>query len=266
MLKTSFCLECKKEFGHYSERKYCSVDCSNSAISRLRIGENNPSFIKKKEKSICVNCEKEFTYNEGEKRIFCSLFCSKEINTNNSLTYPRELRKQLIKDKNKCIMCGSEKHLKMHHINYDKKDYSHSNLVTLCKKCRKITRCEKVFWEQLFTALNSCCKVVKKGWGLEVHYCNNEKYCLKNLIFFKGKKFSLHSHKLKSELWLVSWGEFECFIQKDKESDFFILKKGETILLEPTVEHQIQAKRNSIITEVSTTDFPEDSYRTEKGD
>jgi len=45
-----------------------------------------------------------------------------------------------------------------------------------------------------------------------------------------------------------------------------ILKQGETILLNPKVEHQIQALKNSIITEVSTTDYPEDSYRIEKGD
>jgi len=32
------------------------------------------------------------------------------------------------------------------------------------------------------------------------------------------------------------------------------------------VEHQLMATRNSIIIEVSTTDFPEDSIRIEKGD
>jgi len=283
LIKTSICLECNEEFNHYSERKYCSIDCSASASSKLRIGENNPSFLndEEKEKGHCPRCDKDFFYgrknlHKGQKRIYCSLNCSKNgdnrknIIKSNKPTYPREFRKikSIIKNRegHKCIMCDSNDNLEVHHINYDKQDCSDSNLVTLCKRCHTLTHHERSFWEQVFTGLNSGCKIVKKGWGLEIHYCNNNKYCLKHLIFFKGKKFSLHSHDIKSELWLISWGEFECFIQKNGSSDYFILKQGETILLNPRVEHQIQALKNSIITEVSTTDYPEDSYRLEKGD
>jgi mannose-6-phosphate isomerase-like protein (cupin superfamily) len=283
LIKTSICLECKEEFNHYSERKYCSITCSASASSRLRIGENNPAFLsdQEKEKGNCPRCNKIFSYtrtnlHKDQKRIYCSLNCSKNgdnrenIIKSNKPTYPREFRKikPIIKnrDGHKCIMCDSNDNLEVHHINYDKQDCGDSNLVTLCKRCHTLTHHERSFWEQVFTGLNSGCKIVKKGWGLEIHYCNNNKYCLKHLIFFKGKKFSLHSHDIKSELWLISWGEFECFIQKNGSSDYFILKQGETILLNPRVEHQIQALKNSIITEVSTTDYPEDSYRIEKGD
>lgn len=283
LIKTSICLECNEEFNHYSERKYCSIDCSASASSKLRIGENNPAFLndEEKEKGRCPRCDKDFFYarnnlHKNQKRIYCSLNCSKNgdnrknIIKSNKPTYPREFEKvkPIIKnrDGHKCIMCDSGDNLEVHHINYDKQDCGISNLVTLCKRCHTLTHYERSFWEQVFTGLNSGCKIVKKGWGLEIHYCNNNKYCLKHLIFFKGKKFSLHSHDIKSELWLVSWGEFECFIQKNGVSDYFILKQGETILLNPKVKHQIQALKNSIITEVSTTDYPEDSYRIEKGD
>jgi mannose-6-phosphate isomerase-like protein (cupin superfamily) len=283
LLKTSICLECGDEFDHYSERKYCSIDCSSCASSRLRLGENNPAFLKDEEKESgeCPRCKKVFFYtrmnlHKGQKRIYCSLACSRSgSNKNNTIKsngpiYPREFRKikPIIKnrDAHKCIMCDSAENLEVHHINYNKQDCSDSNLITLCKRCHTLTHHERSFWEQVFTGLNSGCKIVKKGWGLEIHYCNNNKYCLKHLVFFKDRKFSLHSHDIKSELWLVSWGEFECFIQKNGISDYFLLKQGETILLNQKVEHQIQAIKNSIITEVSTTDYPEDSYRIEKGD
>ena len=283
LIKTSICLECSQEFDHYSERKYCSIECSASASSKLRIGENNPAFLndEEKEKGHCSRCNKDFFYgrknlHKDQKRIYCSLICSRNGNNNghaiksNSPIYPREFRKikPFIRNRDsyKCIMCDSGDNLEVHHINYDKQDCNDLNLVTLCKRCHTLTHYERPFWEQVFTGLNSGCKIVKKGWGLEIHYCNNNKYCLKHLIFFKGKKFSLHSHNIKSELWLVSWGEFECFIQKNNISNYFILKQGETILLNPRVEHQIQAIKNSIITEVSTTDYNEDSYRIEKGD
>ena len=38
------------------------------------------------------------------------------------------------------------------------------------------------------------------------------------------------------------------------------------IEIKPNMEHQLMALSNSIIVEVSTTDFPEDSIRIEKGD
>lgn len=281
--KISLCLECGTEFSHYSEKKYCSRDCCSVAFSKLRLGENNPAFLpdEEKEKGNCPRCNNEFFYtrrnlHKGQKKIYCSLQCATNgYNKNNPIksgnpTYPREFRKIRIeikkRDHHKCIMCDSSKNLEVHHINYDKQDCNESNLITLCKRCHTLTHYERHFWETLFIGLNSGCKIVKKGWGLEIHYCNNNKYCLKHLVFFKGKKFSLHSHDIKSELWLVSWGEFECFIRKNKEAEYFLLKQGETILLEPSVEHQIQAVKNSIITEVSTRDFPEDSYRIEKGD
>jgi hypothetical protein len=36
-----------------------------------------------------------------------------------------------------CILCSSERHIDVHHINGDKTDYSASNLVPLCKSCHK---------------------------------------------------------------------------------------------------------------------------------
>ena len=42
-------------------------------------------------------------------------------------------------------------------------------------------------------------EIVKKGWGSEIIFANNEKYCGKVLHFKKGAKFSMHFHKEKEE-------------------------------------------------------------------
>lgn len=41
----------------------------------------------------------------------------------------------LKRDNNKCILCGSIKHLIVHHKNYDNQNLD--NLITLCSKCHR---------------------------------------------------------------------------------------------------------------------------------
>lgn len=48
-------------------------------------------------------------------------------------------------------------------------------------------------------------------------------------------------------------------------ASWVVSQKG-VVVIKPELEHQLMATRNSIIVEVSTTDFPEDSIRLEKGD
>ena len=91
---------------------------------------------------------------------------------------------------------------------------------------------------------------------------------MKYLVFFKGRKFSWHKHEIKQELWFCMWGNFECIINTENNEyfDYIKFKAGDKIEIMPNVEHQLMATTNSIIVEVSTTDFPEDSIRIEKGD
>ncbi len=52
--------------------------------------------------------------------------------------------------------------------------------------------------------------VVKKGWGYELIWATNDKYCGKIMVFEKaGNKFSLHFHKEKDETWFVNSGRFK---------------------------------------------------------
>ena len=52
--------------------------------------------------------------------------------------------------------------------------------------------------------------VVKKGWGYELIWATNDKYCGKIMVFEKaGAKFSMHFHREKDETWFVNTGLFK---------------------------------------------------------
>jgi quercetin dioxygenase-like cupin family protein len=256
------------------------MECSSKYISITRFGQNNPAY-KDKQKRICLSCKKEFNYDRGglgagRDRMFCSLACSHNIDVksftlNPKSGYPREWNEKLKKtikerDNHECQLCSAkENSLHIHHIDYDKTNLEKENLITLCQKCHNATHCGRTFWEIIFSGMMSGSKLVKKTWGGEIHISNNNDYCLKYLVFFKHKQFSFHSHNLKRELWHCLHGRLECVLQKGEVKDYLIFKQGDKIQIERNVIHQLQAIRNSILVEVSTKDYPEDSIRLIEG-
>lgn len=60
--------------------------------------------------------------------------------------------KRIVKDrdKNRCLICKSQKRLCVHHINYDKKDCRPENLVTLCGSCHSRTNSNREQWLLFF--------------------------------------------------------------------------------------------------------------------
>jgi len=111
---------------------------------------------------------------------------------------------------------------------------------------------------------------IKKGWGYELIWATNEKYCGKIMIFDKvGAKFSMHFHKEKDETWFVNSGRFLLRWINTETADLIEqeLKDGDTWHNPPLQPHQlICLEPNSSITEVSTADSVEDNYRIGKGD
>ena len=107
--------------------------------------------------------------------------------------------------------------------------------------------------------------VVDKLWGREVVFANNEMYCGKLLIHDKAEsKGSMHFHMKKHETFYVIQGSFKVhWIEpKDATQHNHILNKGDTWTNEPGFMHQLEAlEDNSVVVEVSTTHFDEDSYR-----
>jgi mannose-6-phosphate isomerase-like protein (cupin superfamily) len=109
-----------------------------------------------------------------------------------------------------------------------------------------------------------------KGWGFEIVFANNDKYCGKLLIFERaGAKTSLVFHKEKAKSWFINAGRFKVtFIDvatgEIKQSE---LTEGQTADFGPLGPHQIEALvDNSMIFEVGTADYVEDRFRLAPGD
>ena len=111
---------------------------------------------------------------------------------------------------------------------------------------------------------------VEKGWGYEVIWATNDKYCGKILVFNKkGAKFSMHFHKDKDETWFVNNGKFMLNYIDTNTAQLYQkeLKEGDTWHNPPLQPHQLVALEDgSSITEVSTPDSVEDNYRITPGD
>lgn len=109
---------------------------------------------------------------------------------------------------------------------------------------------------------------VKKGWGHELIWATNEKYCGKLMKFNKGAKFSMHFHAEKDESWYVLDGLFMIkFIEtKDASMHEVTLKAGEVWRNHPLQPHQVICLEEGTIIEVSTPDSVQDNYRVLPGD
>lgn len=109
---------------------------------------------------------------------------------------------------------------------------------------------------------------VEKGWGSELIFATNDKYCGKLLSFNTGAKFSMHFHHVKDETWLVLEGKF--IVKHINTTDASIkeveLNPGDTWHNPPLLPHQIICVEEGVIVEVSTPDSVEDNYRVMPGD
>ena len=111
---------------------------------------------------------------------------------------------------------------------------------------------------------------VDKGWGFEIVFANNDKYCGKLLVFERaGAKTSLVFHKDKAKSWFVNAGKFKVtFVDVTTgEMKEAILDEGKTADFGQLGPHQVEALvAGSIIFEVGTADYVEDRFRLAPGD
>ena len=109
---------------------------------------------------------------------------------------------------------------------------------------------------------------VPKGWGHEIIFENNEKYCGKLLVFKKGCKFSMHYHIIKDETWYVQEGKFLYRWINTETAEVMeqTLIEGDAVRQIPGQPHQLEAITEGTIFEVSSQHFDSDSYRVWKGD
>ena len=111
---------------------------------------------------------------------------------------------------------------------------------------------------------------IDKGWGFELVFANNDKYCGKLLVFERaGAKTSMVFHKEKAKSWFVNAGKFKVnFIDvATGEIKEAFLEEGQTADFGQLGPHQIESLvANSIIFEVGTGDYVEDRFRLAPGD
>jgi hypothetical protein len=111
---------------------------------------------------------------------------------------------------------------------------------------------------------------VKKGWGFELVWANNDKYCGKLLVFDRvGAKTSMVLHKEKAKSWFINAGKFKItFIDvATGEVKEAVLDEGKTVDFGALGPHQVEALvAGSIIFEVGTSDYVEDRIRLAPGD
>jgi mannose-6-phosphate isomerase-like protein (cupin superfamily) len=112
-------------------------------------------------------------------------------------------------------------------------------------------------------------RIVPKGWGREVWLVNNELYCGKILEILKGKRCSLHFHKLKTESFFLRAGRLRVYVKESPTAatlEQFELSAGECMDIPRGLVHQMEALEDSELFEFSTQHFDSDSNRLVAGD
>ena len=110
--------------------------------------------------------------------------------------------------------------------------------------------------------------LVEKGWGSELIWATNDKYCGKLMNFNTGARFSMHFHAEKDETWYVLYGKFTVNYIDTNDATVHVveLNSGDTWHNKPLLPHQLVCIEAGTIIEVSTPDSVEDNYRVGKGD
>ncbi len=111
--------------------------------------------------------------------------------------------------------------------------------------------------------------IVPKGWGREVWIANSQLYCGKILEIHKGKRCSLHYHKLKNESFYLRAGRLKIRLMQSPDSaivEEFELRAGQCLDIPCGLVHQMEALEDAELYEFSTQHFDSDSHRLIKGD
>ena len=110
-------------------------------------------------------------------------------------------------------------------------------------------------------------KKILKPWGSEEIIEINNKYMFKKLFMKKNHQCSLQYHNKKKESVFIISGSLYVTIKKNKRKIIKILKKGQSILIEPKTIHRMKAVDiDAVYLESSTTELNdvirlEDDYR-----
>jgi hypothetical protein len=168
-----------RSIGHISEKKGKTYEQIYGFERSLKIKSKfkHKEWLKRRKISHC-KCGKSYEVIQSSKRKYCSLECywrysgcgnnfrskvgnfklHKNPNWQGGLSfepYPIEfnsdLKKKILeRDNCKCVLCGSNKVLQIHHIDYNKDNNIDENLVALCRSCHYKTNNKRLEWMEFF--------------------------------------------------------------------------------------------------------------------
>lgn len=87
----------------------------------------------------------------------------------------------------------------------------------------------------------------------------NRSYCKKLILMAKGQEHPEQFHRVKDETLRVVFGEIEFHLDGMQ----YLLRDGQSIVVEAKAKHSFRAVTDCVIEELSTTSLPEDSYYTD---
>jgi len=111
-------------------------------------------------------------------------------------------------------------------------------------------------------------RVVRKPWGREEIFAENERYAGKLLYIDAGHSLSLQYHERKDETLYVLEGEVVLLVGTADEAGGLremILRRGESFRITPGMRHRMRADRPCVLVEVSSPELDdvvrlEDAY------
>lgn len=178
------CANCGKEYEVFpcvvNDHNFCSKSCHNEYQKTIR-GKIHPLYNRIPTR--CPNCGELIDTTPAHLEInkigvFCSRECYAEWLSENRCgennpswrggisfepygpEFNAKLKTQIMeRDGYKCQNeeCGTTEHLSVHHIDYNKKNNSPSNLITLCVSCNSKANSNRKYWTKYFREMIKKC-------------------------------------------------------------------------------------------------------------
>ena len=97
-------------------------------------------------------------------------------------------------------------------------------------------------------------------YGITMITVVNREYCKKLIIMLPGQKHSEQFHSKKEETFVVLYGKIQMTLD-GKEGEYDI---GDVVTVKPGVRHAFKTNTGTIIEEISSTHYVDDSYYTDE--
>lgn len=132
--------------------KPIKISLKNEIKRRKRISKTMIGYVKTKEhcKNLSLSMKKLF-----EDKTKCPNWRGGKSYIDYPIEFDKKLKNKIKeRDNNRCALCKSTKRLQVHHINYEKHNIDHNNLITLCTPCHFRTNWNRKTWKMIFNYMN----------------------------------------------------------------------------------------------------------------